>query len=114
MAQTGKGWDTLMTTWEKELREICFRLQYVSANWRQILHLALGTAHMGTNNRNWCPDASLFHRKGLAKIIHIPGRIRMMRARAFMGFIPLKDAVRLFPRYARENGYTDLAERKSL
>jgi hypothetical protein len=29
----------------------------------------------------------------------------MMRIRAFIGFIPLNDAIELFPGYARRNGY---------
>lgn len=90
---------------KKKLEDLIFRLAYIFKNWRQIVHLLLATAHFGVNNRNLSPDFSLFGKSGLAKFGGIPGRIRMMRARAFMGFIPLKDAVRLFPGYAVRHGY---------
>lgn len=94
-----------MGKYEKKLKEMLFRMGYVARNWRQIVHLALATEHFGVNNRNFSPDFSLFGKRGPGKFMGIPGRIRMMRARAFMGFIPLKDAVRLFPGYAVRHGY---------
>ncbi|TYT74346.1 hypothetical protein [Desulfobotulus mexicanus] len=94
-------------SYRKRLEDLFFSLHYLGKNWRQILHLAFGTAHFGVNNQNFSADHSLFRVKGLKKITGLPGRIRMMRARAFMGFIPLKDAVRIFPGYAKRHGYAE-------
>ncbi|MCW7752922.1 hypothetical protein OOT00_02870 [Desulfobotulus sp. H1] len=96
--------------YKKRLEDLFFRLHYLGKNWRQILHLSLGTAHFGVNNQSFSPEHSLFRVKGLKKITGLPVRIRMMRARAFMGFIPLKDAVRIFPGYAKRHGYINKDE----
>ena len=92
---------------EKAVREMVFRVDYVARNWKQIVHLALGTGHFGVSNRFWSPDGSLFEKRGIRRIFGLSERIRMMQARAFMGFIPLKDAIRIFPGYARKHGYVD-------
>jgi hypothetical protein len=41
-------------------------------------------------------------RFNLFKIIK---RYKMARTRAFCGFIPLNEAIKMFPIYARRNGY---------
>lgn len=83
-----------------------FRFSYVLKNWKQIVHLAFGTRHFGVNNRFFWGDHSIFEQRGIRKIWGVTERIAMMKARAFMGFIPLEHAVRLFPGYAEKNGYS--------
>lgn len=97
---------------KKSLRDTAFRFSYVAGNWKQIFHLAFGTKHFGVNNTLCSPGPSIFARKGLGKFLGLFERIAMIRARAFMGFIPLEDAVRLFPKYAVKNGYVGKGEKR--
>lgn len=90
---------------KKRFEDAAFRFSYMAKNWKQIVHLVFGTKYFGVNNRLFSKDHSLFERRGIWKIRGIFERIAMMKARAFMGFIPLEDAVRLFPDYAAKNGY---------
>ena len=67
--------------------------------------IRLSRFSFGVNNLTWEPYRSIF---GLPFYNIIPSLLlnyRMMRIRAFIGFIPLNDAIQLFPGYARRNGY---------
>ena len=81
------------------------RLHYIRKNLRLILHLLLGTCHFGVNNQLWARQESIFGKKGLRRITSIPTNYRMMKIRAFSGFIPLNDAIELFPRHAEKHGF---------
>lgn len=81
------------------------RLGYILNNYLLILHLLLGTRHFGVNNQLWSRQESIFGKKGLRRITSIPTNYRMMKIRAFSGFIPLNTAIELFPRHAEKHGF---------
>ena len=73
---------------------------FVFNNFLFIFHLAFGTRHLGVNNKLWDKDTSVFYVPFYKGIINFPLRIKMMKKRAFMGFIPFEEAAELFPGYA--------------
>jgi hypothetical protein len=73
---------------------------FVLNNFLFIFHLAFGTRHLGVNNRLWDKDNSVFYVPFYKGILTLPRRIKMMKKRAFMGFIPFDEAAELFPDYA--------------
>ena len=84
---------------------LLFRIKFFIKNWKLVCHLLFRTYHFGVNNLSWEPHRSIF---GLPFYKIIPSLLlnyKMMRIRAFIGFIPLNDAIQLFPGYARRNGY---------
>ncbi len=89
------------------------KMRYIIENYRMILHLLFGTGHFGTNNRWWSPHVSIFSRPGLKKFTGVIKNYKMMRARAFSGFIPLDDAIALFPAYAARHGYKTIDPEKA-
>lgn len=68
-----------------------------------IIHLALGTRRFGINNKLWCKDHSIFSVPFYKAVWSLPTRIRMMKKRAFMGFLPQEEAGQIFPEYYRKN-----------
>ncbi|MGM0418477.1 MAG: hypothetical protein ACQEQS_07130 [Thermodesulfobacteriota bacterium] len=73
---------------------------FVFENLLFIIHLAFGTRHLGVNNRFWDKDDSVFCVPFYKGILTLPRRVKMMKKRAFMGFIPFEEAAKLFPDYA--------------
>ena len=69
------------------------------------IHLFLGTYRFGVNNDFWASNKSIFGQPVRKSIIKLIQNYKMMRIRAFMGFIPLNDAIKLFPAYAEKKGY---------
>jgi hypothetical protein len=80
-------------------------VNYFVENWKMILHFAFRTFHFGVNNDLWVKNKSLFGRSLIKSILTFRKNYKMMRIRAFSGFIPLEDAIRLFPGYAKKHGY---------
>jgi len=68
-----------------------------------VLHLAFGTKHFGINNQLWGRDHSLFGVSFMEGLFTFPKRIRMMKQRAFMGFLPYEEASLIFPEHAMKN-----------
>ncbi|MDY0132781.1 MAG: hypothetical protein RBR53_08935 [Desulforegulaceae bacterium] len=83
------------------------KMIFVLKNFLFIFHLGLGTRHFGVNNKLWSKDSSIFSVPFYKGILTFPGRIRMMKKRAFMGFMPFNEAKRLFPLYAKKNYRND-------
>ncbi|MBF0234491.1 MAG: hypothetical protein HQK65_15840 [Desulfamplus sp.] len=70
-----------------------------------ILHLLFRTRRFGVNNVLWARHDSLFADpwpRGIARVVK---NYKMMKIRAFSGFIPLNDAIKLFPEHAARHGY---------
>lgn len=87
------------------MEPIMKQLHYILKNHRLILHLLLGTRHLGVNNQLWERQESIFGKKGFRKITSIPTNYRMMKIRAFSGFIPFNTAIELFPGHAEKHGF---------
>lgn len=87
------------------MESIMKRLHYIRKNLWLILHLLLGTGRFGVNNQLWARQESIFSKKGFKKITSILTNYRMMKIRAFSGFIPLNDAIELFPGHAEKHGF---------
>ncbi len=85
------------------------RVSYILENWKMIVHLLFKTRRFGVNNLLWSNQPSVFG----AGLPLGPGRVlknyRMMKIRAFSGFIPLNDAIDIFPRHARKHGYKPIS-----
>lgn len=84
---------------------LIFRLKYFLENWKMLVHLFFGTDHFGINNETWNGHRSLYGMRLSRLLTRLPANYRAMRRRAFLGFIPLNDAIRLFPGYAKKHGY---------
>ncbi|MCP3926605.1 MAG: hypothetical protein GY714_28935 [Desulfobacterales bacterium] len=82
-----------------------FRIDYYLENWKMGFHLVFRTDHFGVNNDLWQKNKSLFGKSILKSILTFWTNYKMMKIRAFSGFIPLNDAIRLFPGYAKKHGY---------
>ncbi len=87
------------------MENLLFKIKYMLDNWRLLMHLFFRTYHFGVNNLSREPHRSLFGLPFYKAIMRLVLNYKMMRVRAFIGFIPLNDAIRLFPGYARKNGY---------
>ncbi|MFO7883859.1 MAG: hypothetical protein R6U68_03470 [Desulfobacteraceae bacterium] len=81
------------------------KIKYLLENWKLIIHLFFKTNHFGVNNRFWSPHYSIFGAKRLKGVTQVVKNYKMMRIRAFSGFIPLNDAIDLFPDFAEKNNY---------
>ena len=79
------------------------KIIYILKNFPFIIHLAFGTKHFGINNRLWSNDSSVFSVPLYKGIADFPKRVRMMKKRAFMGFLPFNEAASIFPEYAKKN-----------
>lgn len=89
-----------------------FQLKYISLNWKFLIHVVFGTYRFGVDNHWKSNFDSMFgiSVKDRFSIKEIILRYKAARARAFCGFIPIEDAVRLFPLYARRNGYDKISK----
>lgn len=83
------------------------KILYLMNNFLFVFHLMFGTKHFGVNNKLWSKDSSLFHVPFYKGIFTLPMRIRMMKKRAFMGFIPISEAKDIFPEYYDKNYGTE-------
>ncbi|MEA1967378.1 MAG: hypothetical protein U9N77_04070 [Thermodesulfobacteriota bacterium] len=81
------------------------KIKYSMENWKMIFHLLFKTSHFGVNNQFWYSHNSLFGAKGLKGFTEILKNYKMMKIRAFSGFIPLNDAIEIFPGHAEKHGY---------
>jgi len=86
---------------------LIFRIKYGLKYWKLLTHLLFGTYHLGVNNFWWSRYPSVFGRSNKWNIMRLFLSAKMMRARCFMGFIPLDDAARIFPGYARSHGFIE-------
>jgi len=81
------------------------KIKYILDNWKMIVHLLFKTKHFGVNNVYWSPHESIFGAEKSKRFTQVVKNYKMMRIRAFSGFIPLNDAIDLFPDYAKKNNY---------
>ncbi|SLM28994.1 conserved hypothetical protein [Desulfamplus magnetovallimortis] len=81
------------------------KIKYILENWKMILHLLFRTKRFGVNNMEWSQQDSLFGQSWIIGFAGLLKNYKMMKIRAFSGFIPLNDAIALFPEHARRNGY---------
>jgi len=79
----------------------------VIRNWKFFIHILFGTYRFGVDNQWKSSFDSMYGIpiKERFNIFNLVKRYRMARARAFCGFIPMDDAVKLFPIYAKKNNY---------
>ena len=87
---------------------------YIKENWKMILHLLFKTRRFGVNNNLWAQpmQRSLFSLPFPMGIVHAFKNYNMMKIRAFSGFIPLNDAIDIFPDHAARNAYHPIETRK--
>jgi hypothetical protein len=89
------------------LKNIEYRLKFGIRYWKLLVHLIFGTYHFGVNNSWWSRYPSIFGRSDKWNLKRLVLSAKMMRARCFMGFIPLDDAVKIFPEYAARHGFSE-------
>ena len=77
-----------------------------------IIHLLFRTSHFGVNNKSWSSRASVFGAPGIQGLLRVRQNYEMMKIRAFSGFIPLNEAIKMFPRYAKKHGYSPIVPEK--
>jgi len=80
-------------------------IRYIAENWKMILHLLFKTKRFGVNNSLWSCHPSLFGSPGIKGFTQVFKNYRMIKIRAFSGFIPLNDAIEIFPGHAKKHGY---------
>lgn len=83
------------------MKKLVKKILYMVENMPFIIHLAFGTKHFGINNKLWSNDSSIFSVPLYKGLFQFPSRIRMMKKRAFIGFLPYDEAKNLFPEYAK-------------
>ena len=81
------------------------KINYLLENWKMIFHLLFKTKQFGVNNLPWSSHPSVFGVPFPLGITRILKNHQMMKIRAFSGFVPLNDAIEMFPRHARKHGY---------
>lgn len=83
-----------------------FKIMYMAANWKQIIHLLFRTYRFGVNNSWWSEFDSMF---GLpfSQRWHLIKQYRGMRFRAFIGFVSKDVACKLFPHTAKKIYHDD-------
>ena len=79
-------------------------IKYLFNNWKLIIHLLFRTYHFGVDNQ-WDSQVSSIFGKPVNQRYNLLRNYREMRTRAFLGFIPLNTAIKLFPFYAKRHGY---------
>ncbi|MBF0202757.1 MAG: hypothetical protein HQK67_00255 [Desulfamplus sp.] len=70
-----------------------------------VIHLLFKTKRFGVNNQLWAEQDSLFGEPCLTGWSQAIKNYKMMKIRAFSGFIPLNQAIDLFPEHAAKHGY---------
>lgn len=81
------------------------RVIYLIENWKMVIHLLFKTQRFGVNNQLWSNYDSLFGDSCLTGWIGAIKNYKMMKVRAFSGFIPLNQAIEIFPEHAKKHGY---------
>ncbi|HKK91556.1 MAG TPA: hypothetical protein VJ936_09145 [Desulfobacteraceae bacterium] len=81
------------------------RVKFLLENWLMVVHLLFKTTHLGVNNRVWSSHPSVFGQRGVKGFTQVIKNYKMMKIRAFSGFIPLNDAIDIFPGHAEKHGY---------
>ncbi|WP_041273353.1 hypothetical protein [Desulforapulum autotrophicum] len=85
------------------------KISYILENWKMIVHLLFKTRRFGVNNLTWSSHPSVFGTAlplGLGRAFK---NYQMMKIRAFSGFIPLNDAIEIFPYHAKKHGYKPIS-----
>lgn len=85
------------------------QIKYFLQNYKMVLHLLFGTSNFGVNNKLWSESGSIFASKGFKKITCLIKNYKMIKVRAFSGFIPLNDAIDLFPNHAEKYNYKKIS-----
>lgn len=84
------------------------KINYMLENWKMIVHLLFKTKRFGVNNLLWSNQPSIFGSPlGITRTLK---NYRMMKVRAFSGFIPLNDAIEIFPHHAKKHGYRPISK----
>ncbi|MBF0377196.1 MAG: hypothetical protein HQK72_06910 [Desulfamplus sp.] len=78
---------------------------YFIENWKMVIHLLFKTKRFGVNNNLWSERDSLFGNSCLIGWSQVFKNYKMMKVRAFSGFIPLNQAIDLFPEHSKKHGY---------
>ena len=87
-------------------------LIYFTENWKMIVHLLLKTRRFGVNNQAWYHENSIFGASPARGFSQILKNYKMMKIRAFTGFIPLNEAIEMFPYHAKKHGYRSIENNK--
>ncbi len=82
-----------------------FEIRFFLENWKMFFHLFTGTSYFGVNNELWVPHGSIFSTSIIRKILYFKTNYQMMKIRTFIGFVPLNDAIKLFPGYSRKKKF---------
>ncbi|MBF0257850.1 MAG: hypothetical protein HQK62_03260 [Desulfamplus sp.] len=85
---------------------------YLLENWKMVIHLLLKTKRFGVNNQLWAERDSLFGAYWLTGWSQALKNYKMIKVRAFSGFIPLNHAIELFPEHAVRHGYRPIDKQK--
>ena len=89
------------------------RVIYFIENWKMVIHLLFKTKRFGVNNQLWAERDSLFGVSWLTGWSQVFKNYKMMKVRAFSGFIPLNQAIELFPEHAKRHGYRTIDKQKT-
>ncbi len=84
---------------------------YFIENWKMVIHLLFKTKRFGVNNQLWSEKDSLFGVSWLIGLSQAIKNYKMMKVRAFSGFIPLNQAIDIFPEHAKKHGYRPIDKR---
>ena len=82
-----------------------FRIKFFFENWKMIFHLFARTSYFGVNNELWVSYRSIFSCSLISKILNVRTNYKMMKIRTFIGFLPLNDAIKLFPGFSRKKNF---------
>lgn len=88
------------------------RVIYFIENWKMVIHLIFKTKRFGVNNQLWAERDSLFGVSWLTGWSQAIKNYKMMKVRAFSGFIPLNQAILMFPNHAQKHGYRPIDKQK--
>ncbi len=77
-----------------------------------VVHLLFKTRRFGVNNQLWTEQDSLFGTSWYRGWSQAIKNYKMMKVRAFSGFIPLNQAIELFPAHAKKHGYRPIDKQK--
>lgn len=89
-------------------QRLCSTAGYFMENWKMIVHLLFKTPSFGVNNLVRTRHHSLFGARTMNDRLNVRKNITMMKIRAFSGFIPLNQAIELFPNHSKKHGYSPI------
>ncbi|MBF0113095.1 MAG: hypothetical protein HQK74_10225 [Desulfamplus sp.] len=84
------------------------RVIYFIENWKMVIHLLFKTKRFGVNNKLWSERDSIFGVSCFTGWSQAVKNYKMVKVRAFSGFIPLNQAIDLFPKHAKKHGYKSI------